>query len=283
VASHRTTRGEHEASGSGNGAPELRGRYLEDLTWEEAEPILRADPLVVIPIGAAAKEHGPHLPLGTDHIIADYLARRLAERVAVLVMPTVTYGYFPHFSPFPGSTHLEADTFEAMMKDLIRSVHRHGPRRFLMLNTGVSTYPVLEIVARDFDRIHRILVGVTRIGDLGAPRVSGLLSQPRGSHADESETSLLLAIAPAVVRREKAVREIPDRPDARGVFVPPMYHREPGFGHSATGVYGDATLATREKGETIAEAMVNDLVAAAERLRTAAIAPTRPGIPWETG
>jgi len=253
---------------------------LENLTWDEAEPLLRADPLVVVPIGAAAKEHGPHLPLGTDRIIAEYLARRLAERVPVLVMPTVTYGYFPHFSPFPGSTHLEATTFQAMMKDLILSMHRHGPRRFLLLNTGVSTYPVLEIVARDLDRVQRILVGVTRIGDLGAQRTAGLLDQPRGSHADEHETSLLLAIAPGVVRLEKLARELPDRADSRGLFVPPMYHREPGPGYSATGVYGDATLATPEKGTVIAEAMVEDLVAAAERLRTADAATPRPGLPW---
>jgi creatinine amidohydrolase len=255
----------------------LRGVYLEDLTWVEAEPILRADPLVVIPIGAAAKEHGPHLPLGTDHIMADYLARELAERVDVVVMPTVTYGYFPQFSPFPGSTHIEAHTFEAVIKDLILSMHRHGPRRFLILNTGVSTYPVLEIVARDLERAHRLLVAVTRIGELGAQRVS--LSQPRGSHADEHETSLLLAIAPEVVRRDKLVGEIPDRPDSPGVFVPPMFYREPGPGHSATGVYGDATLGTAAKGETIAHAMVEDLVAAAERLRATSVPPSRPGIP----
>jgi len=260
-------------------AEPLRGVYLEELTWTEAEPLLRADPLVVIPIGAGAKEHGPHLPLGTDRIMADYLARRLAERVAVVVMPTVVYGYFPHFSPFPGSTHLEASTFQAMMTELVLSIHRHGPRRFLFLNTGVSTYPVLEIVARDLDRVYRLLVAVTRIGDLGAQRTTGLLQQPRGSHGDEHETSLLLAIAPDVVRTAKLAREIPDRPDSRGVFVPPMYHREPGPGYSATGVYGDATLASADKGRLIAEAMVDDLVAGAERLRTTPAAAARPGIP----
>ena len=129
-----------------------RGAFLADLTWDEAEPVLRADPVVVVPVGAGAKEHGPHLPLGTDRIVVEYLARQLVERTPVLVMPTVTYGYYPHFSSFPGSTHLEADTFQAMMTQLILSVHRHGPRRFFVLNTGVSTYPVLEIVARDLDR-----------------------------------------------------------------------------------------------------------------------------------
>jgi creatinine amidohydrolase len=256
------------------------GVFLEELTWTEAEPLLLADPLVVIPVGAATKEHGPHLPLNTDRHIADYLARELAARVPGLFLPTVTYGYFPHFSAFPGSTHLEAHTFEAMMRELILSVHRHGPRRFLVLNTGVSTYPPLEIVARDLDRVHRLLVGVVRIGDLGARRYGPLLEQAAGSHADEMETSLLMAIAPQAVRSARLAREIPERPASPGVFVPPTYHRDAGPGFSATGVYGDATLATAEKGTAIAAAMMEDLVAAAERLRTAPAAVPRPGIPW---
>jgi creatinine amidohydrolase len=199
--------------------------------------------------------------------------------VPVVVLPTVTYGYYPHFTAFPGSTHVEANTFAAMVKEIILSMVRHGPRRYFILNTGVSTFPVLEIVARDLDRVHRLLVGVTRIGDLGGQRVSGLLTQPKGSHADEYETSLLLAIAPQVVREDRLAAEILERPASRGLFVPAAYHREPGPGYSATVVYGDATLASREKGENIVAAVVDDLVAAAERLRTAPSATPRSSIP----
>src|SRR5207302_9398641 len=119
-------------------------------------------------------------------------AREPTHRIDAVGLPPAPHRYSPHPPPFPGSTHIEAHTFEAMVKELILSMHRHGPRRFLILNTGVSTYPVLEIVARDLERVHRLLVAVTRIGELGAQRISGLLSQPRGSHADEHETSLLL-------------------------------------------------------------------------------------------
>jgi creatinine amidohydrolase len=258
-----------------------KGVYLEHLTWTEAEPLLQGDPLVVIPVGAGTKEHGPHLPLGTDRLMADYLARRLSERVPVVVLPTLTYGYFPHFSPFPGSTHLEADTFGRTATEIVLSMHRHGPRRFFFLNTGVSTYPVLEIVARDLDRIHRLLVGVSNIGQLGGHRASGLLEQARGSHADESETSMMMVIAPEAVRQDRLAVEMPERPASRGVFVPPTYHREPGPGQSTTGVYGDATLASEEKGKVIVEAIVEDLVTAVERLRATPMPPTRPTIPWQ--
>ncbi len=248
------------------------GAYLERLAWPEAAALFERDPLVVLPVGAAAKEHGPHLPLGTDRILAETLAARVAERVQCIVAPTVIYGYYPSFAHFPGSTHLEAATFGAVARDIILSLHRHGPRRFLILNTGISTFPVLEVVARDLRRGHPVLVGVTRIEDLGGRVLDGLLEQPAGSHADEYETSVLLAIAPEVVRRERTVREIPDRPGLRGLFVPSALPgpdaRAAGTG---TGVYGDATLATREKGERILAAVVPNLIAAAEYLRTASM------------
>jgi len=241
------------------------GRYLERLTWQEAAAAFRTDPLIVLPVGAAAKEHGPHLPLGTDHILAGYFAARIAERVPAVIAPAVTYGYYPAFTDFPGSTHLDAVTFGAVVREIILSLHRHGPRRFLILNTGISTFPVLEIAARDLRHDHGLLVGVTRIQDLGGRSLDGVLRQPAGSHGDEYETSVLLAIAPEAVRRDRAVREIAERPRLPGLFVPSQM---PARG---TGVYGDATLATRETGERILAAVVPAVLAAAEHLRTASI------------
>jgi creatinine amidohydrolase len=251
--------------------PDASGVYLERMTWPEVAARFSGDPLIVVPVGAAAKEHGPHLPLGTDRILAEHLAARVAERVPSIVAPTVTYGYYPSFVGFPGSTHLEAATFGAMISELIVSLHRHGPRRFLLLNTGISTFPVLEVAARDLRLRHPVLVGVTQIDELGGRALGGLLAQPAGSHADEYETSVMLAIAPEVVRRNRAVREIPDRPRLRGLFVPQMLPAPSTGTPEATGVYGDATLATREKGDRILASIVPALAAAAEHLRTAPI------------
>jgi creatinine amidohydrolase len=248
------------------------GAVLEHLTWPEAEPLLRADPVVVLPIGSGAKEHGPHLPLGTDRLVADYLGARLVERVPVLVLPTLPYGYYPAFTEFPGSTHVEAATFGAFVRDIILSMHGHGPRRFLVLNTGISTAPALEIVARDLQRTHGLLVGVTRIEALGGPEIASMLAQPAGTHADERETSLLLAIAADAVRMDRAVRDVPAHPPCPGLFVPGMFRRTPGPFCSATGVSGDATLATRDKGERIAAALIDALVAAAAALQAQGLA-----------
>src|SRR5262249_14843173 len=69
--------------------------FLEDMTWPQAERALTPDTVVVIPLGAASKEHGPHLRLSNDWLMADYLRRRLAERAHVVVTPIVGYSFYP--------------------------------------------------------------------------------------------------------------------------------------------------------------------------------------------
>jgi creatinine amidohydrolase len=74
-----------------------KGILLEDLTWLEAEKVLTRESVVVIPIGAAAKEHGPHLKLKNDSILAEYLKNRVLAASNVVIAPTVTYHYYPAF------------------------------------------------------------------------------------------------------------------------------------------------------------------------------------------
>src|SRR5215475_10133834 len=115
------------------------GVLLEDLTWQQAEPRLTAETLVVLPIGAAAKEHGPHLLLKNDYLLAEYLKRRLLVHPKVVVAPTLNYHYYPAFVDYPGSTSLRLETARDLLVDICRSLAHHGPRKFYALNTGVST------------------------------------------------------------------------------------------------------------------------------------------------
>jgi len=85
------------------------------------------------------KEHGPHMPLNTDWILAEYLAERVAAEVPVLLMPTIQYGYYPSFLEYPGSVSLKLETFKEMLKDICISMSRYGVKKFYVLNTGVST------------------------------------------------------------------------------------------------------------------------------------------------
>ena len=120
------------------------GVELSELTWLEAEEVQGPETVVVIPLGAASKEHGPHLRLDNDLRMAEYLKDRVLRAADVVVAPVVNYHFYPSFLEYPGSTHLRFETARDVVDDIVRSLAGYGPRRFYVLNTGVSTLRPLE-------------------------------------------------------------------------------------------------------------------------------------------
>jgi creatinine amidohydrolase/Fe(II)-dependent formamide hydrolase-like protein len=212
-----------------------RGVWLQDLTWYEAQARFAADAVVVLPIGAAAKAHGAHLPLKTDALTAEALAQRLMDALPVVVAPVVTLGYYPAFAGFAGSQHLSAATFTAVLSELLEGLRRHGVRRIVVLNTGVSTEQPIGALAADADDLL-----VLHMRGLGAS-AEALLDAPDGGHADERETSVVLALEPRAVRLD---RMLPAGP------------------FEQTAATGDPSRATAFKGERILAARVRDMVQA---------------------
>ena len=93
---------------------------LENLNWIEAEKTLREYDVVLVALGARTKEHGPHLPLNTDYIMAEYFKTRISKEVPVVVLPTIQYGYYPSFLEYPGSVSIQAGTFKSTVADICR-------------------------------------------------------------------------------------------------------------------------------------------------------------------
>lgn len=222
---------------------------LADLTWLEAEAALARDPLVVIPIGAGAKEHGPHLRLDNDLRLAEYWADRLERELAdrLLIAPALAYHFYPAFAEYPGSTSLRLETARDLMIDIVRSLARHGARRFYALNTGVSTVKPLEAARVELEK-ESLAFRYTDILALLGPIEREIAEQEGGTHADEIETSMMLVIAPDRVDMTKAVKDF-DPKDAPGLTRDPKGKAK----YSPTGTYGDPTLASRAKGERIVE------------------------------
>jgi creatinine amidohydrolase len=243
-------------------APTRRGVLLEDLTWQEAERALTPDTVVVIPIGAQAKEHGPHLKLRNDFTIAEYLKRRVLERTSVVAAPTVNYHFYPAFVEYPGSTTLRLETARDLMVDICRSLSRFGPRRFYALNTGVSTVRALA-PAVDLLAAEGIALRFTNVSTIVEDVEHRLQQQEGGTHADELETSMMLYIDPGSVDMTKAVKDY--HPGASPLSRVPDAKRT----YSASGIFGDATLATREKGRQIVEATVERVIREIDDLRAA--------------
>lgn len=227
-----------------------KGILLGDLTWVEAEKVLTKETIVVIPLGAAAKEHGPHLLLKNDLILADYLTARVLKDANVVVAPTIPYHFYPSFLEYPGSTSLRLATARDLVIDICQSLARYGPTKFYILNTGISTLRALN-PARDSLAAKGITMRFTNLKAISAVE-DKIKQEEGGTHADEIETSMILYMKPDAVDMKKAVKDYtPDQ--GQGLTRDPNNKAST---YSPSGVWGDATLATYEKGKIVTEALV---------------------------
>jgi len=99
----------------------MQGLFLENLTWKQAKKAFEQFGAVAIPIGAVSKEHGPHLPLNTDFVLAQYWGEEVARRFPILVAPVVGWGYYPSFVDFAGSVSLKPTTFMNLVREICES------------------------------------------------------------------------------------------------------------------------------------------------------------------
>jgi creatinine amidohydrolase len=181
-----------------------------------------------------------------------------------VIAPILGVSYYPAFVEYPGSISLRLETARDVIVDIVRSLARHGPRRFYALNTGISTLralgPAAEALAAE-----GIVFRFTDLAKATGPIEKQLSQQEGGTHADEIETSMMLYLAPSTVDMARATKDyrqgqgpLTRNPDGPGVYSP-------------TGTWGDPTLATRDKGERIVAALVDALVADVEALRAVPI------------
>ncbi len=175
------------AGASGQAPATAKDIRLETHSWVEAQAILRPETVVVIPLGAALKEHGPHLKLRNDLTLADYFADRTLSSSAVVVTPPLTYHFYPAFLDYPGSTSLTLETARDVTVQVVRSLARYGPRRFYVLNTGISTIRPLQAAAAALAP-EGVLLRYTDLAAALEPVAARIRQQERGSHADEIET-----------------------------------------------------------------------------------------------
>jgi creatinine amidohydrolase len=239
-----------------------KGVLLEDLTWMEAEKVLTPQTVVVIPLGAASKEHGPHLLLKNDLILAEYFKNRVLQASNVVIAPTINYHFYPSFVEYPGSTSLKLGTARDLVIDICQGLSKFGPTKFYILNTGVSTVRALQPAADSLKKVG-ITMHFTDLIKSMEPVESKIRKQEGGTHADEIETSMILYMKPDAVDMKKAVKDYTPS-TGRGLTRDPNNKNST---YSPSGVWGDATLATCEKGKIVVEALVEVILSDIENLR----------------
>ena len=229
--------------------------FIERMHWDEVARRIGDGAVAILPIGAAAKQHGFHLPLNTDRIQAEWLAGRMAEKIDGLIWPTLTYGHYPAFVEYAGSSSLSISTFEALVREVAAQILGSGCPKLLVLNTGISTLaPVDRALARlASERVKHLWI---HEGPRYPRMARQLAEQSHGSHADELETSLMLALAPHLVDMTRAEAS-PDLKQETPGALTPSDPNSPNY--SRSGSYGDPTRATSAKGEALLAAMLDDL------------------------
>ncbi|EGG34861.1 creatininase family protein [Paenibacillus sp. HGF5] len=216
----------------------------------EVEEKIRKLGAAILPIGAV-EAHGPHLPLGTDNLLASRLADKLAERTDSFVLPTLPYGQVWSLRNFPGSINVSNEALIRLLADIGESIYHQGFRLFIMVNGHLGNAVAMKEAARIlYERVPELKVFYFFYP--GTKEITAEVreaSAAHGSymHADEIETSYMLYLAGEYVDMSKAIDGAPQIP-IEADFTPTPWEEM-----TASAVLGDATLATREKGERIIE------------------------------
>jgi len=262
------------------------------LTWPEMNEAIAAQKLVILPTGST-EQHGRHLPLDVDLFLCESVCLEVGRRTAdrVLVLPPIAYGLNLHHIDFPGTIHIEPETFIAFCLNITKSVAYHGFEKILLVNGHGSNGPLVDLVARKTVLATQSLCFATSYFAFLREAFAGIRESEVVAHADELETSLYLHLAPERVRMENAVADN----DRAGRFVSsdstgnyPVRFNDYWGRWTQTGVHGDATKATAEKGRILFEAAVQGLAQAVDELRSWPIEerrdmhqrPVQSGIRW---
>lgn len=260
-------------------------RFFAYLSWTDIQDMPdKANVVLVQPVGAI-EQHGPHLPLAVDSAIATGVLgealKHLDPQIPAYALPPLCYGKSNEHWHFPGTITLTAETLLATLWEVSESLYRAGFRKLILLNSHGGQPQVLEIVSRDLHQRYEDF-WVFPFFVWRVPHTVGSLLSDReareGIHAGDAETSLLLTLLPDTVRMEKAIAEYPDAPSSTGLISLegqlPVAWVTRDLSHS--GVIGDATTATREKGDRILADLAQGWIQAIQAVHTFQLSPKRP-------
>jgi creatinine amidohydrolase len=254
-------------------------RYV-DHTWPEIGEAAGLNKVVLLPVGSV-EDHGYHLPLDMDHQVEKICLEAARRRPdLLLVAPLIPYGFNLHHLDWPGTVHVASDHFIGYCADVCKSFAHHGFKKILIVNGHGSNMPNLDLVARKVvleTDAHCAAVMWTNL----CTELFGRIREtpwPGSAHADEIETSLYLHLDESRVQMDKAVREIPESYAGSKYFYldlergAPVLFMDWWTRFNKSGVVGDATVATKEKGRQLMEETIKNLTEMAEEYRQIPIA-----------
>ncbi|MCM8759631.1 MAG: creatininase family protein [Candidatus Omnitrophica bacterium] len=235
--------------------------YFEENTYEELKEAIEKNSIVLLPVGQI-EEHGIHLPVKTDAFIADKICEKLAEvsEVPVIIMPTIRYGYSTkEVKRWPGCPGVKIETLINYVYDICSSLVEMGFKKIVIISSHGNHTGALEVVVRKIADDFGVYMALTIPNVIAKEKINKILETGwRGNcHGCEYETSLMLYLEEKSVYMEKAtdvdILKIDKKFYPGKVFISTW-----GLQKSQTGIYGAPTYASREKGEKIFNAIIEE-------------------------
>ena len=246
------------------------GRELVSASWPEIEAGLADEHRVaIVPLGST-EQHGPHLPFATDTWIADELGARLARTLPdAVLLPTLPLGAASEHLAFPGTLSLRPETLIELLRDVARSLCQHGFREIFCFSAHGGNLAALRSAEEQLREAAAPArwIAFTDHASLNAAlfevsKEDGLHPNEAGQHAGELETSILDAIRPGAVRRDRLARGLVELPSGGdSLFYPSLRD------HAESGVVGDPRAASRERAERYLSVWTGELARALEAAR----------------
>ncbi|MEJ8767293.1 creatininase family protein [Oceanobacillus sp. HCA-5259] len=232
-------------------------------SYEVKEKIKRKK-VAVLPIGAV-EAHGPHLPLGTDNLLARRLSEKLAELIDAFILPTLPYGQVWSLKNFPGSINVSNNSLISLIYDIGESLYRQGFKIFVMVNGHLGNAVAMKEAARklydSFPELKVVYLFYPGTGKIVEEIRESPASHGTYFHACEIETSYMLYLAPEFVHMEKAIDGKSNIQLSADVTPTPWEEI------TDSAVLGDATLATSEKGEKVIQVALENMVKLIEEMK----------------
>ena len=184
---------------------------IQEMSWVEFEERRKTTDTVIIPTGAV-EVYGPHLPMGTDSIVAEEVASRLAEKTGALVAPTIGMGESSMLLDFPGTLTLRKSTYEAAMDDLCVALIGYGFKCLMFINGHAGNVDTINYLVRRYQREPGVKCGQIdwwRFAAANGNEIFELKGYMAHGHASESGTSVMLHLRPDLVDMSRATRVEP--------------------------------------------------------------------------
>ena len=226
---------------------------LENITMAEFKRHLKKTKTIIFPFGTI-EEHGGHLPLNTDTLIVYEILKRVVNRRKVFLAPPVYYGVCTSTSQHPGTIGITPSTLRRLTYDIVKDSYQKGLRTFFLITGhggGLHSSAMKETAERLIEELKGVKIAVVCPYDILYKELSELADTSNDSHAGEIETSLVLSLAPELVKG-CSQEDYPKLPKPFVVKDKLKYWR--------SGVWGNPEKASREKGEKAIELIVDKII-----------------------